>query len=246
LSTAGSDEPFGRTEIAFVAVEPVEESQVSQINPLLEQARVVDGSRRKVCVAARMELQRLELRADLRKRTLAPFLERRADRLAFVELLEARDARREEGRNRERILPVGDRRMALRRSRSGSRGSRSTMASSSTARTKRSRACEDDESVARSAVANFSPMPIPPRDGKGREAPLGSGGQGPRDDEQSRGRSRSQPRPHNPWAELLRRTFEVDVLACPECGGRLRCSRPSSSRRWCVRFSLTWASVGML
>jgi hypothetical protein len=23
------------------------------------------------------------------------------------------------------------------------------------------------------------------------------------------------------WAELLRRTFEIDVLACPECGGRL-------------------------
>ena len=25
-----------------------------------------------------------------------------------------------------------------------------------------------------------------------------------------------------PWAELLQRTFSVDVLACPECGGRLR------------------------
>jgi uncharacterized protein YbaR (Trm112 family) len=62
----------------------------------------------------------------------------------------------------------------------------------------------------------------PPRDGKGREAPLDSGGRGPRDDEQSPGRSRSQPRPHTPWAELLRRTFEIDVLACPECGGRLR------------------------
>ena len=33
---------------------------------------------------------------------------------------------------------------------------------------------------------------------------------------------RSKPRPHTPWAELLRRTFEIDVLACPECGGRLR------------------------
>jgi hypothetical protein len=34
--------------------------------------------------------------------------------------------------------------------------------------------------------------------------------------------SRSRPRPHTPWAELLRRTFEIDVLACRECGGRLR------------------------
>jgi hypothetical protein len=27
---------------------------------------------------------------------------------------------------------------------------------------------------------------------------------------------------HFPWADLLRRTFEIDVLACPDCGGRLR------------------------
>jgi hypothetical protein len=26
----------------------------------------------------------------------------------------------------------------------------------------------------------------------------------------------------NRWAELMRRTFGVDVLACPRCGGRLR------------------------
>ena len=25
-----------------------------------------------------------------------------------------------------------------------------------------------------------------------------------------------------PWAALLRKVFDVDVLACPECGGRLR------------------------
>jgi len=31
----------------------------------------------------------------------------------------------------------------------------------------------------------------------------------------------SRPR-HFAWAELLQRTFSVDVLACPECGGRLR------------------------
>jgi len=38
----------------------------------------------------------------------------------------------------------------------------------------------------------------------------------------SRGSSGSEPRPHTSWAELLRRTFEIDVLACRECGGRLR------------------------
>jgi len=27
---------------------------------------------------------------------------------------------------------------------------------------------------------------------------------------------------HFPWAELLRRTFEIDILACPDCGNRLR------------------------
>jgi hypothetical protein len=27
---------------------------------------------------------------------------------------------------------------------------------------------------------------------------------------------------HYAWADLLQRTFAVDVLACPECGGRLR------------------------
>ena len=27
---------------------------------------------------------------------------------------------------------------------------------------------------------------------------------------------------HFRWAELLRRTFAIDVLACPGCGGRLR------------------------
>jgi hypothetical protein len=28
--------------------------------------------------------------------------------------------------------------------------------------------------------------------------------------------------PYRPWAELLRRTFGFDVLACPRCEGRLR------------------------
>jgi len=31
----------------------------------------------------------------------------------------------------------------------------------------------------------------------------------------------SRPR-HVAWAALLRRTFGLDVLACPDCGGRLR------------------------
>ena len=29
-------------------------------------------------------------------------------------------------------------------------------------------------------------------------------------------------RPHRPWAELLMRTFRLDVLACPRCEGRMR------------------------
>jgi hypothetical protein len=28
--------------------------------------------------------------------------------------------------------------------------------------------------------------------------------------------------PRLDWASLLRRSFDVDVLACPSCGGRLR------------------------
>ena len=27
---------------------------------------------------------------------------------------------------------------------------------------------------------------------------------------------------HDSWAELMQRAFAIDVLACPECGGRLR------------------------
>ena len=27
---------------------------------------------------------------------------------------------------------------------------------------------------------------------------------------------------HWPWARLTHRAFEIDVLACPQCGGRLR------------------------
>ena len=31
-----------------------------------------------------------------------------------------------------------------------------------------------------------------------------------------------RPSPYRPWAELLRRTFGLDVLACPRCQGRMR------------------------
>jgi hypothetical protein len=27
---------------------------------------------------------------------------------------------------------------------------------------------------------------------------------------------------HWAWADLMRRAFDIDVLACPRCGGRLR------------------------
>src|SRR5436309_7091449 len=30
------------------------------------------------------------------------------------------------------------------------------------------------------------------------------------------------PSRHWAWANLMRRAFEIDVLACPRCGGRLR------------------------
>jgi hypothetical protein len=35
---------------------------------------------------------------------------------------------------------------------------------------------------------------------------------------------------HRPWAELLRRTFAVDVETCPRCGGRMRLLPSSRSR----------------
>ena len=28
--------------------------------------------------------------------------------------------------------------------------------------------------------------------------------------------------PYRPWAELLKRTFQIDVEQCPNCGGRLK------------------------
>ena len=47
----------------------------------------------------------------------------------------------------------------------------------------------------------------------------------------SRGHTEAQPKPKAntgtrsyrvPWADLLKKVFAVDVLACPDCGGRLQ------------------------
>ncbi len=44
---------------------------------------------------------------------------------------------------------------------------------------------------------------------------------------------------YRPWAELLKRTFEIDVLSCPTCQGRMRLlamvTDPKSIRRYLAR-----------
>ena len=48
------------------------------------------------------------------------------------------------------------------------------------------------------------------------------------------GRSERRARPaggYRPWAELLARTFAVDVLACPKCHGRMRMGEPTELPR---------------
>jgi len=66
-----------------------------------------------------------------------------------------------------------------------------------------------------------------PRTGPGLEA----GGDWPRTDTNSQASAAPRPPPPTPgyarpkhytWAALLQRTFAIDVLACPGCGGRLR------------------------
>jgi hypothetical protein len=46
------------------------------------------------------------------------------------------------------------------------------------------------------------------------------------------------PGAHRPWAELLKRTFGVDVLACPKCHGRMKLlamvTEPASFARYLV------------
>jgi hypothetical protein len=52
----------------------------------------------------------------------------------------------------------------------------------------------------------------------------------------------SEPKPHRhgcrywPWSELMRRTFSLDVLACPRCGGRLRLSAMMTEPKEIARY----------
>src|SRR2546425_2585972 len=77
-------------------------------------------------------------------------------------------------------------------------------------------------------LVTLGPAPPSARGTNGTDAAHGSVGGSP-----GRCPSRSEPRPHTSWAELLRRTFEIDVLACPGCGGRVR--RPCHHRRSAAR-----------
>jgi hypothetical protein len=43
---------------------------------------------------------------------------------------------------------------------------------------------------------------------------------------------------HWAWADLMRRAFDIDVLACPRCGGRLRLIATS---RTLTRFARFWS-----
>src|SRR5206468_9316236 len=71
--------------------------------------------------------------------------------------------------------------------------------------------------------ATLGPLSAASRDTGRAERAFGSAASEPSEQlGQSAGSSRAEPRPRTPWAELLRRTFEIDVLACPDCGGRLR------------------------
>lgn len=45
-----------------------------------------------------------------------------------------------------------------------------------------------------------------------------------------------RPRSYRPWAELLRRTFELDVLSCPSCGGRMKLVSLVNEPRSLARF----------
>jgi hypothetical protein len=45
-----------------------------------------------------------------------------------------------------------------------------------------------------------------------------------------------------PWAALMRRVFDFDVLACSRCGGRLRVILPCTIPSPCTPSSLIWDS----
>src|SRR5207249_6990482 len=83
----------------------------------------------------------------------------------------------------------------------------------------------EDQAPPQGPLVAIGPAPPPPRGTKNAEAARGSanvGPTGPGGQSLGPGSSRSEPRPYTSWADLLRRTFEIDILACPECGGRLR------------------------
>ena len=63
-----------------------------------------------------------------------------------------------------------------------------------------------------------------PRLAPKKEAPEGGKGES----KCSHGRGRGT---YWPWADLLKRTFAVDILSCPRCGGRLRLVAFEKSRR---------------
>ena len=69
-----------------------------------------------------------------------------------------------------------------------------------------------------------------------------SGGQPPTTHSEETEKKRGHQPRNYPWAKLMSRVFELDVLACPCCGGRMRIltvspqmASSSSRRRWHVR-----------
>jgi hypothetical protein len=101
------------------------------------------------------------------------------------------------------------RREAVRRAQDGTGDGASTSPSGT--------ACPDDAAPGNRSTAVDTPAGLPPC-GSAADGALGStppaAASPPR-------RGYTRPR-HYPWADLLRRTFAIDVLACPGCGGRLR------------------------
>src|SRR4029453_18443287 len=63
--------------------------------------------------------------------------------------------------------------------------------------------------------------PVVVADAPSRAAPPASGAAGPPPGPDAAPAAYVRP-PYVAWADLLRRVFALDVLACPSCGGRLR------------------------
>jgi hypothetical protein len=84
----------------------------------------------------------------------------------------------------------------------------------------------------RRAHEGAGPSAAPPTAGKATSDPAGTGAAAlpaPQPDGGDPATPRPPPSPtgyvrpnHFTWASLLERTFAIDVLACPDCGGRLR------------------------